>query len=96
MKVSEIVRPVEGGCELDVQVSPRASRSGPEAVDPWRRALVVRVRAPPLDGRANREVEEVLSASTGAECTVVRGHTSRQKTVFFRGDAEDVAQRLDG
>lgn len=96
MKVSDIIRTADGGCELDILVSPRASRSGPEGVDQWRRMLVVRVRAPPLDGRANKEVEEVLSDAAGCVCKVIKGHTSRQKTVFFVGGANDVAQRLDG
>ena len=96
MNVSDIIRKVPEGSELDVLVSPRSSRSGPEGVDGWRKMLVVRVRAPPLDGRANKEVESVLSDVTGVKCTVIKGHTSRQKTVMFQGGAEDVASRLDG
>lgn len=95
MKVADIIRPVEGGCEIDIQVSPRSNRNGPEGVDEWRKALILRVRAPPLDGRANKEVEETMSRITGFQCTVVRGHTSRQKTVRIAGPAGEAAGRLD-
>ena len=95
MKVADIVRQVPEGTELDILVSPRSSRSGPEGVDEWRKMLVVRVRAPPLDGRANKEVESVLTDVTGMKCTVIKGHTSRQKTVLIQGGAEDVSSKLD-
>jgi uncharacterized protein (TIGR00251 family) len=95
MKVSEIIRPVKDGCELDILVSPRSNRSGPEGVDEWRKMLILRVRAPPLDGRANKEVEATLSEITGFRCQVVRGQTSRQKTVFISGPAEQVVPKLE-
>ena len=95
MKVSEIIRPVNDGCELDILVSPRSNRNGPEGVDEWRKMLILRVRAPPLDGRANKEVESTLSGITGFKCTVVRGQTSRQKTVFIAGPADIVVSKLE-
>ncbi len=96
MKVSEIIRPVKDGCELDVLVSPRSNRSGPEGVDEWRKMLVLRVRAPPLDGRANKEVESTISEITGFRCQVTRGQTSRQKTLTIYGPAEAVVSKLEG
>ena len=92
--MSEIVRQVDGGCELDVLVSPRSNRSGPEGVDEWRKMLILRVRAPPLDGRANKEVESTLSEITGYKCQVIRGQTSRQKTVLIGGPSEEVVRKL--
>ncbi len=94
MEVSEIIRQADGGCELDVLVSPRSNRSGPEGVDEWRRMLILRVRAPPLDGRANKEVESTLSEITGYKCQVIRGQTSRQKTVLIGGPSEEVVRKL--
>ena len=95
MKVSDIIRSVSAGCELDILVSPRSNRSGPEGVDEWRKMLVLRVRAPPLDGRANKEVESTLTDITGFQCKVVRGQTSRQKTVHIAGPADKVTERLE-
>lgn len=95
MKVSDIIRSVDGGCEIDILVSPRSNRNGPEGVDEWRRMLVLRVRAPPLDGRANKEVEETISKITGFKCNVIRGQTSRQKTVHINGPADQVTGKLE-
>lgn len=94
MDISDISRMTGSGVELDITVSPRSSRSGVEGIDPWRKRLVVRVRAPPLDGRANREVEEIFEEITGCKASVVSGQTSRQKTVQLYGDTEDICGRL--
>ena len=88
MDVSEAARAVDGGVEVDVSVSPRSDRSGTEGVDEWKKRLIVRVKAPPLDGRANKEVEDVFRKATGCRCEIVRGQISRQKTVMILGDPE--------
>lgn len=94
MDVSEATRTVEEGMEIDVSVSPRSDRSGTEGVDEWRKRLIVRVKAPPLDGRANKEVEELFRKTTGFRSEVIRGQTSRQKTVMVYGDASKIMDAL--
>ena len=94
MDVSDASRSVDGGLEVDISVSPRSDRSGTEGIDEWRKRLIVRVKAPPLDGRANKEVEELFRKVTGCKCEIVRGQTSRQKTVLVRGDPESVLESL--
>lgn len=95
MMVSDVSRPKDGRLEVDVTVSPRSNRSGVEGFDEWRRRMVVRVRAPPLDGRANREVEETFSEICGAEARVTAGQTSRQKTVTVFCDPDEAVRRLE-
>lgn len=51
--------------------------------------LKVRLRAPPLEGRANRELEQFLSDASGVAVRVVRGSRSRTKTIEF--DADEAA-----
>ena len=94
MDVSEASRVADGGVEIDVTVSPRSDRSGTEGVDEWRKRLIVRVKAPPLDGRANKEVEDLFRKVTGCKCEIVRGQTSRQKTVLIIGDPDSILESL--
>ncbi len=95
MDISDVSRRTGRGVEVDLQVSPRSSRSGIEGIDTWRKRLIVRVKAPPLEGRANEEVEEVFREVTGCKVQVVSGHTSRQKTVIIEGDADSVCSKLN-
>lgn len=83
MELKEAIHPVKNGTELEIIVSPNSSRRGIEGLDEWRKRLIIRVKAPPLDGKANKEVEEVLEEMTGLKCSIIRGQTGRQKTVFF-------------
>ena len=94
MDVSSALREVKGGMEIDISVSPRSDRSGAEGLDEWRKRLIVRVRAPPLDGRANKEVEALFKEITGCRCEIAHGQTSRQKTVMVYGDPARISDSL--
>ena len=78
MKISDVSRIKGDSLEVDVLVSPRSNRSGPEGYDEWRKRLILRVKAPPLDGRANKEVEETFRQITGFKCEVTSGQLNRQ------------------
>ncbi len=96
MDVSEVLREVKGGVEVDIMVTPNAKRPQVGEVDEWRRRLVVKVQALPTEGRANRAVEELLSELFGTRVEIVRGRTERHKTVLVPLDLETVRSRLEG
>jgi len=81
---------------INVRVIPRSSKS--ELA--WEQgALKARLKAPPVDGAANKALIELL-----AEClaiprraiTIVRGTTSRQKTVEIEGMTLEEVERKIG
>jgi len=60
--------------------------------------LRVRVAAPPVKGKANRELlallSQFLNVNQGA-LTITRGHTSRHKTIVVTGlSQEELLKRL--
>ena len=85
------------GTTITVRVSPGAKRSSIEG-SYGEAALKVRVAAPPVDGRANAEVERFLSEVLGLarnDIELIRGHTGRDKIVLLRGvEAEGVRSAL--
>lgn len=58
------------------------------------------MKAPPVEGRANRAVEELFAGLLGLPRSAVRvvtGELSRHKTIHVSGmSPEDVTIRLDG
>jgi len=92
----DILRETNGCTELDVSVSPNASRAGIEGIDPWRKRLVVKVRAVPKDGKANKELCDILTEVFSAPVDLLRGGTSRSKTVVIPLGRETVAAILEG
>ncbi|ADB53620.1 DUF167 domain-containing protein [Conexibacter woesei] len=68
--------------DLRVRLQPRAKRN--EIVGERDGALVVRVTAPPVDGKANAALCRLLAKALGvapSTVTVVRGQSARDKVV---------------
>jgi uncharacterized protein (TIGR00251 family) len=74
----------EEAVSLDLFVEPGSSRPGLGGYDPWRQRIHVRVGAQPTSGKANRELSEIMCGLLGvgsSDVTIVRGATTRRKTV---------------
>jgi uncharacterized protein len=83
--------------DLRVRLQPRAKRE--EIVGPRDGALVVRVTAPPVDGRANAALCKLLGRVLGvppSTVAVVRGGTSRDKLVRVDGLDDATLRRRAG
>lgn len=94
MDISDVSRPTDRGLEVEIMVSPRSGRSGLDGFDEWRRKLIVRVKAPPLDGKANKEVEELMKMLTEHKAEISNGHLNRLKTVIIYGDPDVIIKAL--
>jgi uncharacterized protein (TIGR00251 family) len=82
---------------LRVRVTTRATRDEVAGVRDG--TVLVRVTAPPVDGRANeavcRTVARALRIAPG-RVAVVRGHAAREKTLEIEGVDEAAARRVLG
>ncbi|MGD9937292.1 MAG: DUF167 domain-containing protein [Methanoregulaceae archaeon] len=89
MDVSGALSSHPAGCLITLEVSPNARRDCfPDGYNPWRHAIGCAITAPPIEGRANRAVIELVAATLGvkrAQVEVVSGGTSTQKRVLVRG-----------
>ncbi len=89
------LRPVREGIELDVVVQPRASRSRVVGLHDGR--LKVQLAAPPVDGAANDALSDLIAEQLDvarSQVALVRGETSRRKTILVRGADAAVVGRL--
>ena len=80
--------------DLAIRVQPRAKRS--EVAGERGGAVVIRVSAPPVDGKANQAVTRLIAKALGVGRTsvrVVRGERSRDKVVEVDGVDPDDARR---
>jgi len=76
--------------DLSVRLQPRARRD--EIVGERGGAVVIRVTAPPVDGKANEALCRLIARAAGvppSRVSVVRGHTSRDKLVRVDGISAD-------
>lgn len=80
---------------LVVKVTPKASRS--EVVSWNGEVLKVRLKAVPEKGEANDELIRFLAEEfkvAKSLITIVRGHTSREKTVHIEADITPLLHKL--
>jgi len=86
----------EGKARISLRVYPNASRN--EVVGFSDGVLRVKISAPPVKGKANRELVTFLSRLLGVgkgSVDIVKGHTTRNKVLAIEGlSLEEVMERL--
>lgn len=78
-----------------MRVQPGASRS--EVAGLHGKELKVRVKAPPVEGKANEALLEFLAETLRvkrSQCELVRGNKSRSKVVLVRGAEEALIRAI--
>lgn len=84
-----------------VKATPRANKTeatGVEADAHGRTALRMRVKAPPVDGAANKAILRWFSDTLGvskSSVVIASGETARIKQVEIAGDAGELARRME-
>lgn len=79
---------------LKIKVEPRSSKSG--IVGPYGDALKVKLTSPPVEGKANKELIEVLAKEFGihkSDIEIISGQSSKNKTVKITG-VSDIKNKL--
>jgi uncharacterized protein len=80
------LRETAGGTLLSVKLQPRASKN--EIGEPLGDELKIKVTAPPVDAAANQALVELLAEKLNCsrgKVELLRGQTSRHKTIFLHG-----------
>lgn len=82
------------GTRITCRVVPGASKTAIAEITP--EAIRVRVAAPPVEGKANRELERFLAKTLGLPknaVAVIKGETGKLKKIFAAGIAPDGAMK---
>ena len=95
MPPTTFLRETSGGTLLSIKLQPRASKN--EIGEPLGDELKIKVTAPPVDAAANQALIELLADTLGCsrgKVELIRGQTSRHKTVMLHGFTPDTALKL--
>ena len=88
--MGELLTETAEGVIVNVRAAPRSSRAGLDGT--MGDALKVRIRSAPVDGKANKELIEVLADAFGLPKSAVAfksGETSKTKRILLRGIAKE-------
>jgi len=89
------------GVQLAVRVTARARRSeikGVIVIEDGRRALAVRLAAPPVEGAANKALIAMIADHAGlaaSRITIRSGETARLKILHLAGDGDAIVAALE-
>jgi len=89
------LREEPGAVLLELLVQPRASRT--KVVGEHDGRLKIALAAPPVEGEANRALQEFLADALGvrkSDVTILRGDSGRRKTVRVAGASAQAAAKL--
>ena len=93
--MEKFIKETKEGTLLFIHVQPKAKKNAIEGVDEWRGRLKVKVKAPPVEGKANKEVVKFFSKLLGVKVAIVRGESAREKDLLVKGlSAEGVRKKL--
>lgn len=84
------------GVTLSLYIQPNASKN--EIIGPHNGALKVKIKAPPVEGQANKELIHFLAKCLQVQkrqIEILRGESGRQKQVFIADvTAEQIRRQL--
>ena len=96
MSLPSFLRPQPGGVLIAIKLQPRASAN--QIGEAFGNELRIKVTAPPVEAAANESLVRLLADTLDCprnRLELIRGHTSRHKTVKVHGlSAELIASRL--
>ncbi len=82
------------GVLLDIEVSTNARDNRIDGINEWRKRIVVKIKAQPIGGKANKEIVKFFKKMFNKDVGIVSGLTSAQKTVLIKGDKKEILNIL--
>ncbi len=86
---------IEGGIQLQVRITPNASKN--EIVGLYNRRLKIKVQQPAVDGEANAGVIQFLANNFGiskSSVCIIRGEQIREKVIIIHSVTEEDLRRV--
>jgi uncharacterized protein (TIGR00251 family) len=80
------IRSEKTGCIIELHVQPQARKN--EIVCIHNNRLKVKIKSPPVDGKANESLIEFIAETLGLRISaleLIKGETSRQKQILVHG-----------
>ncbi|WP_292460333.1 DUF167 domain-containing protein [Methanothermococcus sp.] len=75
----------KSGVLIDVEISPNAKKNEIGGINEWRKRLIIKIKAQPIEGKANKEIIKFLKKIFKKDVEIVSGLTSSQKTILVVG-----------
>lgn len=75
------IKEVHDGILVDIEVSPKSKKFEITGYNEWRERIEIRLKSPPLKGKANKEIVNEFSKLTKSDVEIISGFKSHHKTL---------------
>lgn len=75
------IKEVQDGILVDIEVSPKSKNFEITGYNEWRERIEIRLKSPPLKGKANKEIVNEFSKLTKSDVEIIYGLKSHHKTL---------------
>ncbi|MEN4017629.1 MAG: DUF167 family protein [Methanobacterium sp.] len=75
------IKEVDDGILVDIEVSTRSNKFEITGYDEWRDRIEIRIKSPPLRGKANKEIINEFEKLTKKDVKIISGIKSQRKTL---------------
>ncbi|MGF7119000.1 DUF167 family protein [Methanobacterium oryzae] len=75
------IKEVQDGILVDIEVSPKSKIFKITGYNEWRERIEIRLKSPPLKGKANKEIVNEFSKLTKSDVEIISGLKSHHKTL---------------
>jgi uncharacterized protein (TIGR00251 family) len=90
---TEAIEGDESGAIISIDVSAGARKDRfPAGYNEWRKSIACQIRAPPVEGKANKAIQAAIASVLGvsrSDVSIISGATSSQKRVRVEGLTRD-------
>jgi uncharacterized protein (TIGR00251 family) len=89
----EAIEEDKTGVNISIDVSAGARKDRfPSGYNEWRKSISCQIRAPPVEGKANKAIQAAIASVLGvsrSDVSIISGATSSQKRVRVEGLTKD-------
>ncbi|MEO2117023.1 MAG: DUF167 domain-containing protein [Methanocaldococcus sp.] len=87
--IEKIIKESKDGVLIDIDVQANAKKNEITGINEWRKRLVVKIKAPATEGRANKEIIKFFKGIFKKDVEIVAGKLNPQKTILIKDIKKD-------
>ncbi|MCQ6254688.1 DUF167 family protein [Methanocaldococcus sp.] len=96
MEMKKIIKESKEGILIDIDVQAGSKKNEITGINEWRKRLNVKIKAPAIEGKANKEIIKFFKDIFKKDVEIVSGKLNPQKTILIRDIKKDeVIKKLE-
>ena len=92
--IEKIIKESKDGVLIDIDVQANAKKNEITGINEWRKRLVIKIKAPATEGKANKEIIKFFKEIFKKDVEIVAGKLNPQKTILIKDIKKDEVVKI--